>query len=84
MTCGIQHIKEEKLTATRNPYFLTFIINFLYKAYSNFTKYKKAKNNETSPLFNNDKHVQNFNEKKIYSYTTDSHRLPHESHSNDK
>jgi len=55
---------EEMLTATRNPYFLTFIINFLYKAHNNFTNYKKAKKNEKSPLFNKDKYVQNFNEKK--------------------
>jgi len=64
MKCGMQHIIEEKLTATRNPYFLAFIINFSYKAHNNFTNYKKAKNNEKSPLFNLDKYVQNYNEKK--------------------
>lgn len=54
------------MTTTRNPYFLTFIINFLYKAHNNFTNYKKAKNNEKSPLFNKAKYVQNFNEKNIF------------------
>lgn len=65
----MQHIIEEKLTDTRNPYFLTFIINFLYKAHNNVTNYKKAKNNEKSPLFNKDKYVQNFNGEKKYILT---------------
>lgn len=50
MKCDMQHIIEVKLTATRNPYFLNFITNLLYKAHNNFKKYKKAKNNDTTSV----------------------------------